>query len=66
MRLITLHKILIGSFSAFSIFFGIRELVRTDMESNSLIAVSSLLLALLGIGYFIWVARGGYDRRNRT
>jgi hypothetical protein len=62
MRLITLHKILIGSFSAFSLFFGIRELVRTDMESNVVVAIVSLVLAIIGIVYFIWVARGGYKQ----
>lgn len=62
MRIITLHKILIACFSAFSLFFGIRELVRTDMASNSIIAVLSLVLAVAGIIYFIWVARGGYKQ----
>jgi hypothetical protein len=62
MRLITLHKILIGSFSAFSIFFGIRELVRTDTGPNTLIAVISLLLAVMGVAYFVWIVRGGYKR----
>jgi hypothetical protein len=62
MRLITLHKILIGSFSAFSLFFGVRELVRTDIGSNSAVAIVSLLLAIVGIAYFIWVARGGYKQ----
>lgn len=62
MRLITLHKILIGSFSAFAVFFGIRELVRTDNGSNVAVAIASLLLAIGGILYFIWVARGGYKQ----
>ena len=65
MRLITLHKILIASFSAFSIFFGIRELLRPDAEANTLIAVGSLLLSIGGIVYFIWVARGGYNRQSQ-
>lgn len=64
MRLITLHKILIGCFSAFFIFFGIRELVRESAEPNTVVAIGSLLLALGGIVYFIWVMRGGYDRKK--
>ena len=62
MRLITLHKILIGSFSAFALFFGIRELVRTDIETNTALAIASLLLAVIGIVYFSWVVRGGYKQ----
>lgn len=64
MRIITLHKILIASFSAFSLFFGIRELLRGGTDSNIIIAIGSILLAIAGIVYFTWVARGGYSRKS--
>ena len=59
MKLLTLHKILIGMALAFFLFFGIREILR---ESGSVVIGIVVLAIAVGVSfYFIWVLRGGYD-----
>ena len=61
MKLLTLHKILIGAALAFFIFFGIREV---SVPTGS-VALGIGALALGGglAAYFIWVLRGGYEKK---
>jgi len=64
MKLLTLHKILIGMALAFFLFFGIREMLR---ESGSMIIGVIVLAIAIGVSfYFIWVLRGGYDRKSKV
>lgn len=60
MRLLTFHKILIGTTLAFFLFFGIREISRD--AGSSVLGIGSLAVASGIATYFIWVLRGGYDR----
>jgi hypothetical protein len=62
MKLLTLHKILIGLALAFFLFFGIREILRTD--GNAVIGALVLGLALGASFYFVWILRGGYERKG--
>jgi hypothetical protein len=62
MKLLTLHKILIGMALAFFLFFGIREIVR---DSGNPVIGAIVLGVAVGISfYFIWVLRGGYERKK--
>ncbi len=61
MRLLTLHKILIGMALAFFLFFGSREIIRDD--GNSIIGIIVLALAAGITFYFVWVLRGGYEKK---
>jgi hypothetical protein len=62
MKLITLHKILIAFALVFFLFFGMREIIR---ESGNAIIGALVLGAAVGISfYFIWVLRGGYEKRS--
>jgi hypothetical protein len=61
MKLLTLHKILIGMALAFFLFFGLREIMR---ESGNAIVGAIVLGVAVGVSfYFIWVLRGGYERK---
>lgn len=64
MKLLTLHKILIGFAIAFFLFFGIREAIREG--GSSVLGIVSIFIALGGGGYFIWVLRGGYNGKKGT
>jgi len=61
MKLLTLHKILIGMALAFFFFFGFREILRES--GNAIIGAIVLGLAVGVSFYFIWVLRGGYERK---
>jgi hypothetical protein len=62
MKLLTLHKILIGMALAFFLFFGIREIMR---ESGNPVVGAIVLGAAVGICfYFVWVLRGGYQKKS--
>jgi len=62
MSLLTLHKVLIAFTLAFFLFFGIREILR---ESGSAIIGAIVLGVAAGISfYFIWVLRGGYEKKG--
>ena len=61
MKLLTLHKILIGMALAFFLFFGIREIMR---ESGNAVIGAIVLGIAVGVSvYFIWVLRGGYEKK---
>jgi hypothetical protein len=62
MKLITLHKILIAFALAFFLFFGIREIIRDG--GNGIIGALVLGVAVGVSFYFIWVLRGGYEKRR--
>jgi hypothetical protein len=59
MKLLTLHKILIGMALAFFLFFGFREILRDS--GNAIIGAVVLGIAVGVSFYFIWVLRGGYE-----
>ena len=61
MKLITLHKILIAMAITFFLFFGIREIMRDG--GNSIVGVVVLALACGVSFYFVWVLRGGYEKK---
>jgi hypothetical protein len=61
MKLITLHKILIAFALAFFLFFGIREIIRGG--GNAIIGALVLVVAVGISFYFIWVLRGGYEKK---
>ena len=61
MKLITLHKILIGMALAFFLFFGFREIMRDS--GNAVIGAIVLGIAVGVSFYFIWVLRGGYEKK---
>ena len=46
---------------AFFLFFGIREIMRES--GNSIIGIVVLALALGVSFYFVWVLRGGYEKK---
>ena len=61
MKLLTLHKILIGMALAFFLFFGLREILR---ESGNAIIGAVVLGIAVGVSfYFIWVLKGGYEKK---
>lgn len=61
MRLLTLHKLLIGATLVFFLFFGISQISKES--GSTALGIGSLVVAI-GIGtYFVWVLRGGYDRK---
>jgi hypothetical protein len=45
----------------FFLFFGIREIMRD--EGNSIIGVVVIAIAIGVIFYFVWVLRGGYEKK---
>jgi hypothetical protein len=61
MKLITLHKILIAFALAFFLFFGLREIIRDG--GNAIIGAIVLGIAVGVSFYFIWVLKGGYEKR---
>ena len=61
MRLLTLHKVLIAMATMFFLFFGIREIMRDG--GNSIIGILVLTLACGVSFYFVWVLRGGYEKK---
>ncbi len=61
MRLLTFHKILVGTTLTFFLFFGIREISKPD--GSTVLGIVSLLAAAAITGYFVWILRGGYDRK---
>jgi Na+-driven multidrug efflux pump len=61
MRLVTLHKILIGMALAFFLFFGFREILRES--GNPFIGAIVLGIAVGVSFYFVWVLRGGYEKK---
>ena len=61
MKLLTLHKILIGFALAFFFFFGFREILRES--GSAAIGVLVLAVAVGASFYFIWVLRGGYEKK---
>ncbi|MFI5262933.1 MAG: hypothetical protein ACHQM6_00300 [Candidatus Kapaibacterium sp.] len=64
MKLLTLHKILIGMALAFFLFFGLREILR---ESGSAVIGAIVLGIAVGVSfYFIWVLRGGYEKKTKA
>ena len=62
MKLITLHKILIGMAGIFFVFFGLRQILRDDGSP----VIGALVLCLAGgiAYYFVWVIKGGYDSKK--
>ena len=62
MKLLTLHKILIGMALAFFLFFGLREILR---ESGNPVIGAVVLGIAVGVSfYFVWVLHGGYDKKK--
>ncbi|HYM21339.1 MAG TPA: hypothetical protein VEW28_10115 [Candidatus Kapabacteria bacterium] len=62
MRLLTFHKILIGLALAFFLFFGLRE---TSKQGGSVtLGIVSLAVCAGVATYFVWVLRGGYDKKT--
>ncbi len=61
MKLLTLHKILIAIAIAFFLFFGIREIMRDG--GNLIFGILVLALACGVSFYFVWVLRGGYEKK---
>jgi Na+-driven multidrug efflux pump len=61
MKLITLHKILIAFALAFFLFFGLRQIIRDS--GNTLIGAVVLGIAVGVSFYFVWVLKGGYERK---
>jgi len=61
MKLLTLHKILIAMALAFFLFFGLREILRDG--GNAIIGAVVLGVAVGVSVYFVWVLRGGYERK---
>jgi hypothetical protein len=61
MKLLTLHKVLIGMALGFFLFFGLREILR---EGGNAIIGSIVLGIAVGVSfYFIWVVKGGYEKK---
>jgi hypothetical protein len=61
MKLITLHKILIAFALAFFLFFGLREIIR---DSGDAIIGAVVLGIAVGVSfYFVWLLKGGYERK---
>ena len=46
---------------AFFLFFGIREIMRDG--GNSVIGVVVIAIAIGASFYFVWVIRGGYEKK---
>ncbi len=64
MRLLTFHKILIATTLAFFLFFGVREISRS--EGSTVLGIAALAVAAAIASYFMWVIRGGYDRKANS
>jgi len=62
MKLLTLHKVLISFALAFFLFFGVREIFREG--GNIIIAILVLILAFGVSFYFVWILRGGYEKKK--
>jgi uncharacterized membrane protein len=62
MRLLTVHKVLICAALAFFLFFGISQISKES--GSAALGIGSIAVAL-GVGtYFVWVVRGGYERKQ--
>jgi hypothetical protein len=61
MKLIILHKILIAFAITFFLFFGFREIIRDG--GNSVVGGLVIAVAAGSCYYFVWLLRGGYDKR---